>query len=84
MKKNIPNTPINIGNPSEIQVLEVAKLIKKITNSNSKIIFTEAMLDDPPRRKPDISYINKLIGWIPKTNFEEGLKRCIEYYSKKI
>lgn len=84
MKKNIPNTPINIGNPSEIQVLEVAKLIKKITNSNSKIIFTEAMLDDPPRRKPDISYINKLIGWIPKTNFEEGLKKCIEYYSKKI
>ena len=41
------------------------------------------MSDDPLRRKPDISYINKLINWFPKTDFEEGLKKCIKYYSEK-
>ena len=76
MKRQIPYKPINIGNPTEMQVLDVAKLIKNITKSNSKIVFKDALQDDPIRRKPDISYVNTLINWYPKINFKEGLEKA--------
>ena len=81
MNKSIaPETPINIGNPNEISVIEVAMLIKEMTNSNSNIIFCESMKDDPPRRRPDITRAINTLDWKPKVELKTGLEKCIKYY----
>lgn len=76
-------TPINIGNPKEITIKELAQLIKEITGSKSNIKFCEANQDDPPRRKPCINKAIKEIEWTPKIELEYGLEKCIEYYSNQ-
>lgn len=73
---------INLGNPGEKTILELAKLIKKMTNSSSEIIFEELPEDDPKVRKPDITKAKRLLGWEPKVAIEDGLKRTIEYFRK--
>lgn len=73
---------INLGNPDEVSILETAKLIKKLTGSNSKIVFKPLPQDDPARRKPDISKAEKILGWRPTTPFEEGLQKTIGYFRK--
>jgi nucleoside-diphosphate-sugar epimerase len=71
---------INIGNPDEYAILEVARIIKKLCNSDSEIIFKELPKDDPVKRRPDITKAREVINWEPKIKFEEGLKRTIEYF----
>lgn len=70
---------LNLGNPGERTILELAELIMKLTNSNSKIIFEDISQDDPKRRLPDISKAKRLLGWEPKVGLEEGLRKTIEY-----
>ena len=70
----------NMGNPDERQILEMANLIRKMTNSSSQILFEELPQDDPKRRKPDISKAKKLLNWEPKITIEEGLGKTIEYF----
>jgi len=72
--------PINLGNPNEYTVLELAQMIIKLTNSRSKIVNEELPSDDPKQRQPDISFAKKTIGWDPKNNIENGLKKTIEYF----
>ena len=72
--------PVNIGNPSERTVYDLAELIIKLTNSNSKIKFAPLPQDDPLQRKPDISLAKKELGWEPKVDIEEGLLKTIEYF----
>jgi len=72
--------PINLGNPYEYTVLELAQMIINLTKSRSKIVNAELPSDDPKQRQPDISYAKKTIGWDPKNNIEEGLKKTIEYF----
>jgi len=74
--------PINLGNPTEFKILDLAKLIIKLTNSKSKIVFKDLPLDDPKQRRPDISRATKLLNWKPKIKLEEGLKHTIEYFNK--
>jgi len=74
--------PINLGNPVEFKILDLAKLVIKLTNAKSKIVFKELPLDDPRQRRPDISSAAKLLNWKPKINLEEGLKHTIEYFEK--
>ncbi len=74
------NLPVNIGNPNEFTILELAQKIKELTNSNSEIAFKPLPKDDPERRKPDIALARKLFNWLPKVQLEEGLKRTIEYF----
>ena len=74
------NEPVNIGNPEEISVLEIAKEIIKLTKSKSKIIFEELPVNDPKVRQPDISKARKKIGWKPIVNREDGLIDTIEYF----
>jgi len=74
------NLPVNIGNPNEFTILELAQKIKELTNSKSEIIFKPLPKDDPERRKPDIALAKKLFNWHPKVELEEGLKRTIEYF----
>jgi dTDP-glucose 4,6-dehydratase len=76
--------PINLGNPNEITILELAKYIKKITNSKSKITFHPLPENDPKTRKPDISKAERVLGWEPNIKFEEGMKEFIEWFKKII
>lgn len=75
------NLPINIGNPYEITILQLAETILKLTNSNSKIIFKDLPSDDPKQRKPDITKAKTILNWNPKISLEDGLRSTIEYFS---
>lgn len=67
--------PINLGNPEEYSILDVAKAVIESTGATSKIDFLPLPLDDPTKRKPDITLANKLLNWAPKTNLREGLEK---------
>lgn len=73
--------PINLGNPSERTMLELAHLILDITNSKSKILFKPLPSDDPVKRKPDITLAKELLGWEPQVGITEGLERTITYFT---
>jgi nucleoside-diphosphate-sugar epimerase len=73
---------VNIGNPEEYKIIDLANKIKVLTGSQSEIIFKPALPDDPQQRKPDITKAKELLGWEPKVSLEEGLKKTIEYYQK--
>jgi len=72
--------PINIGNPIEFTISELANSVIKIINSSSVIEYLDLPLDDPQRRKPDISIANKLLDWEPKVKLEAGLVKTIKYF----
>lgn len=72
--------PVNIGNPNEKTILELAELILKLTCSNSKIINKEFPENDPVKRKPDITLAEKELKWKPKVELEDGLKEAIKYF----
>ena len=72
--------PVNIGNPGEFTILELAEKVIKLTDSKSKLIFKELPSDDPKQRKPDISLAKEKLNWEPKIDLETGLKRTIEYF----
>jgi len=74
------NEPVNIGNPEEIPLLEIAKEIIKLTNSKSKIVFEELPVNDPKVRQPDITKAIEKLGWQPVVKREDGLKATIEYF----
>jgi dTDP-glucose 4,6-dehydratase len=76
--------PVNIGNPSEMTVLEFAKRIISATRSRSRIAFKPLPQDDPKQRQPDISKAKKLLKWEPKVSLEEGLVKTIEYFRQKV
>ena len=71
---------MNLGNPEEYKIIDLAEKIKKLTNSNSEIAFKELPPDDPTQRQPDISKAKRLLGWEPKVTVDEGLLKTIEYY----
>ncbi len=81
-KKGI-NGPINLGNPVEFKIKELAMMIIKLTNSKSKIINKELPIDDPIRRRPDISKAISELNWEPKIDVMDGLKETIDYFRKK-
>lgn len=76
--------PINLGNPSEKTILEIADTIKKLTSSSSKIVHRELPQDDPERRCPDISRAKNLIGWEPRVSLDDGLKETISWFKNKL
>ena len=73
--------PINLGNPGEFTMLELAEKVIKMTGSSSKLVFRPLPKDDPVRRKPDISKAEKILNWHPAVPLDEGLKKTIEYFS---
>lgn len=82
MNKEDFTGPINIGNPGEFTMIELANKIIKITDSKSEIVFKELPSDDPKKRKPDISMAEEILGWEPKVNLEEGLIKTVDYFKK--
>lgn len=76
--------PVNIGNPDELSMLQLAKEIQQLTESRSKIVFKELPEDDPKVRQPDIAKARELLGWQPKINRLAGLKKTLEYFRSRI
>lgn len=76
--------PVNIGNPEEIPLIDIAKEIIELTKSKSKIVFEELPVNDPKVRQPDITKARTKLGWEPKVNRKEGLEKTIEYFKKLI
>lgn len=74
--------PINVGNPSEHRIADLANYIIKLTDSKSKVVYTELPTDDPKQRRPDISLAIQELGWKPRVQLEDGLMRTIEYFRK--
>ena len=81
MKKNVQHSPINIGNPNETSVKDLADIILRMTKSKSSVTFKPLPQDDPFRRKPNISLATKVLnGWVPQVCLTEGLKYTIDYF----
>ncbi len=76
--------PVNVGNPNEFTILQLAELVIKMTDSESKIIFQPLPQDDPLQRQPDISLAKKELDWEPFINLEEGLEKTIDYFKRII
>ncbi|MBW1921206.1 MAG: NAD-dependent epimerase/dehydratase family protein, partial [Deltaproteobacteria bacterium] len=72
--------PVNLGNPEESSILDLAHLIITMTGSRSEIQFLPPPMDDPQRRQPDISLAQSKLDWHPKVNIEEGLEKTIQYF----
>jgi dTDP-glucose 4,6-dehydratase len=70
--------PVNIGNPDEFTLLELAKTVIEVTDSRSEIVFEQLPVDDPQQRRPDITRARDLLGWQPEVELRDGLKRTIE------
>jgi UDP-glucuronate decarboxylase len=76
--------PVNLGNPTEFTILELAESVIKLTKSRSKIVFMDLPTDDPTRRKPVIDLAKDKLGWEPKVSLNEGLKQTIRYFEKEL
>ena len=74
--------PINLGNPNEFSIAELAEKVIALTGSKSRIEYRVLPSDDPVQRRPDISLARRQLGWEPKTQLDEGLKKTIEYFDK--
>jgi UDP-glucuronate decarboxylase len=85
METNIDFTgPLNIGNPEEFSILELAELILKVTKSRSRVVFQDLPGDDPRQRKPDITKASESLNWLPQITLEEGIKLTVEDLSARI
>jgi UDP-glucuronate decarboxylase len=77
-------SPINLGNPIELEVTEIAELIIQLTGSRSRIVHLPLPIDDPRHRKPDISLAQRELAWMPRITLTEGLSRTIEYFDRQL
>jgi len=76
--------PINLGNPIETTMLQLAETVLRLTNSSSKLVFHPLPLDDPKQRCPDVSKATELLGWQPKVCLEDGLRETISYFRNRL
>ncbi len=76
--------PVNIGNPTEFTILQLAEKVIELTNSSSKLVFKDLPSDDPTQRRPDITYARESLNWEPKINLEEGLGKTIKYFEQTL
>ena len=76
--------PVNLGNPSEFTIVELAELVARLTNTRPKLVNRPLPADDPKQRQPDISLARKVLGWAPKVPLEEGLQRTIAYFATEL
>jgi UDP-glucuronate decarboxylase len=83
-KDDLITGPINLGNPNEFSMIELANSVIELTKSNSKVIQMPLPSDDPKQRRPDISKAKELLDWTPRIELTEGLTRTIEYFKNRI
>jgi dTDP-glucose 4,6-dehydratase len=75
--------PMNIGNPNEFTVMELAETVKEVTGSDSEIVYEPLPVDDPVRRQPDIGLAERILGWRPEVSLREGLARTHDWYRRE-
>jgi UDP-glucuronate decarboxylase len=78
------DTPINIGNPGEFSMLELAEIVIRLTSSTSKIVFEPLPRDDPRQRKPDITLAKETLDWAPNVDLEEGIQLTADYFKQEL
>ena len=78
------NAPVNIGNPHEVSIKEIAEIIVRLVNSTSKLVLRPLPVDDPKQRQPDITRARTLLGWEPQVGLEEGLQKTVGYFREKV
>jgi len=78
------NDPVNIGNPHEVSIKQIAELIVRLVNSKSKLVIRPLPVDDPKQRQPDITRARTLLNWEPKVGLEEGLQKTVGYFREKV
>jgi dTDP-glucose 4,6-dehydratase len=78
------NEPVNIGNPHEVTIEEIARTIIRLVGSTSKIIYRPLPVDDPKQRRPDITRARTLLHWEPTIGLEEGLLKTVDYFKTKL
>jgi len=78
------NDPVNIGNPHEVSIREIAEVIVRLVNSKSKLVVRPLPVDDPKQRQPDITRARTLLGWEPKVELEDGLQKTVGYFRQKV
>ena len=83
MEKDDFHGPVNLGNPQEMTILELAEMIIAKTGSASRIVYRDLPVDDPVKRKPDIELAKRVLGWEPKVPLSEGLDRTIAYFKSR-
>jgi dTDP-glucose 4,6-dehydratase len=83
LMKSKVNTPINMGSPEEMNIVDLANNIIKLTNSKSKIVFGPLPVDDPKTRQPEITLAKMILDWYPKIKLEDGLKKTIQWFKEQ-
>ena len=78
------DTPINIGNPGEFSMLELAEMVIRLTSSTSRIVFEPLPQDDPRQRKPDITLAKEILGWAPQIDLEKGIQLTADYFKQEL
>jgi dTDP-glucose 4,6-dehydratase len=84
LMKSTESRPVNIGNPHEMSVLEIARMIIEISGSPSELVFEPLPEDDPKRRCPDITRAKEVLGWEPRTPTRDGLKRTLSWFAERV
>lgn len=84
MEQTQTTGPVNIGNPGEFTMLELAQTVIEITGSKSPLVYKPLPSDDPKQRRPDISFAKKILGWSPKISLQEGLVKTVEYFRRQL
>ena len=83
MEKDNFSGPVNLGNPHEMTILELAEMIIRLTGSKSQIVFHDLPVDDPSRRRPCIDYAKSELGWVPVVDIEQGIQKTIQFFQGK-
>ncbi len=83
LSRSEEHLPVNLGNPEECTILECAKAVLEVTGSKSEMSYVELPVDDPTRRRPDITKARKLLGWEPRVGLKEGLKKSLEFFRSR-
>jgi dTDP-glucose 4,6-dehydratase len=84
LSRSEEHLPVNLGNPEEFTIHECARAVLEVTGSKSELSYVELPVDDPTRRRPDITKARKLLGWEPSVGLMEGLKRSLDFFKNKI
>jgi dTDP-glucose 4,6-dehydratase len=83
LSRSEEHLPVNLGNPEEYTILECAKAVLEVTGSKSEMSYTELPVDDPARRRPDITKARTLLGWVPRVGLKEGLEKSLEFFRSR-
>jgi dTDP-glucose 4,6-dehydratase len=76
--------PVNLGNPTELTILDFAQWISRLMELNHKIVHQPLPSDDPRQRRPDISKAKRILGWEPRVGLEDGLRKTVEYFKQRL